>query len=164
MDMKPSKILSSSAGDINIPGQKLKTYAFLTDEIKHAMQDIVLQTLEFGCLTGDEVILKMQWFPYETSIKGVAGIRGYCNEDIVVHTLLDLVRDGLVEMATVKDPFRPMAQWVPRYRRVGTRRAMEAVEAIKASRCMKIAKPWKQRPSEDTTTTTTEWVTGQKAN
>merc|ERR1719491_1403242 len=157
MDTNPAKVLSTSAGDLNIPGQKLKMYGCLSDEIKHAMQDVVLQTLEFGCLTGEEVIRKAQWFPYETSIKGVAGIRGYCNEDIIIHTLLDLVRDGMVEMATVQNPFGTMTQWVPRYRRVGTRRAIEAVEAIKASRCMKIAKPWKQRPTESTTTT--EWVT-----
>jgi len=160
MDMKPAKVLSSSTGDMNIPGEKLKTYEYLSDEIKHAMQDVVLQTLEFGCLSGDEVIGKAQWFPYETSIKGVAGIRGYCNEDIIINTLLDLVRDGLVEIATVRDPFLPMSQWVPQYRRVGTRRAIEAMEAIKASRCMKIAKPWKQRPAENLTTT--ECVTGQK--
>jgi len=162
MDKTPSKILSSSASNLNIPGQKLKIYDSLSDEIKHAMQDVVLQTLEFGCLTGDEIIGKAQWFPYETSIKGVAGIRGYCNEDIIIHTLLELVRDGIVEMATVRDPYCPVTQWVPRYRRVGTRRALEAVEAIKASRCMKIAKPWKQRPAESTTTT--EWVTGQNVN
>ncbi len=159
MDMKPAKVLSTSTSSLNIPGQKLKTYDSLPDEIKHAMQDVVLQTLEFGCLTGDEITGKAQWFPYETSIKGVAGIRGYCNEDIIIHTLLDLVRDGLVEMATVGNPYNPVSQWVPRYRRVGTRRAFEAVEAIKASRCMKISKPWKQRPSKSTTAT--EWVTGQ---
>jgi len=166
MDIKPAKVLSTSAGAMNISGQKLKTYGCLSDEIKHAMQDVVLQTLEFGCLTGEEVVGKAQWFPYETSIKGVAGIRGYCNEDIIIHTLLDLVRDGLVEMATVRDPFRDVSQWVPRYRRVGTRRALEAMEAIKASRCMKIAKPWKQRPSESTIAAAamTEWVTGQRAN
>ena len=162
MDMKPAKVLSSSTSALNIPGEKFKTYDSLSDEIKHAMQDVVLQTLEFGCLTGDEITGKAQWYPYETSIKGVNGIRGYCNEDIIIHTLLDLVRDGLVEMATVKDPFLPVSQWVPRYRRVGTRRAFEAVDAIKKSRCMKIAKPWKQRPSENTTTT--EWVTGQDLN
>jgi len=159
MDPNPSKVLSSSAVNINIPGQKFKTYECLSNEIKHAMQDVVLQTLEFGCLTGEEIIGKAQWFPYVTSIKGVAGIRGYCNEDIIIHTLLELVRDGLVEMATVRDIFRPISQWVPRYRRVGTRRAYEAVEAIKASRCMKIAKPWKQRPAESTMKT--EWVTGK---
>lgn len=162
MDVKPTKVLSSSASTWNIPGQKLKTYESLPDEIKHAMQDVVLQTLEFGCLTADEITGKAQWFPYETSIKGVAGIRGYCNEGIIVHTLLDLVRDGLVEMATVKDPHLPVSEWIPRYRRVGTKRANEAIEAIQASRCMKIAKPWKQRPSKRTTTT--EWVTGQKVN
>ena len=162
MDMKPAEVLSSSTSALNIPGEKFKTYDSLSDDIKHAMQDVVLQTLEFGCLTGDEITGKAQWYPYETSIKGVNGIRGYCNEDIIIHTLLDLVRDGLVEMATVKDPFLPVSQWVPRYRRVGTRRAFEAVDAIKKSRCMKIAKPWKQRPSENTTTT--EWVTGQDMN
>jgi len=162
MEMKPAKVLSTSTGDLNIPGQKLKTYECLSHEIKIAMQDVVLQTLEFGCLTGEEVIRKTQWFPYQTSIKGVAGIRGYCNEDIIVHTLLTLVQDSLVEMASVRDPFRPVSQWVPRYRRVGTRRALEAVEAIKASRCMKIAKPWKQRSTESKAMT--EWVTGQKAS
>ena len=162
MDMTPPKVLSSSTSSLNIPGQKLKTYDCLSDEIKHAMQDVVLQTLEFGCLTGVEITGKAQWFPFETSIKGVAGIRGYCNEDIIIHTLLDLVRDGLVEMATVQNPFCPVSQWVPSYRRVGTRRAIEAVEAIKASRCMKIAKPWKHRPSKSTAAT--EWVTGQNVN
>merc|ERR1712176_602723 len=160
MDMQPAKVLSSSTGDMNIPGEKIKTYECLSDEIKHAMQDVVLQTLEFGCLTGDEIIGKAQWFRFDTSTK--AGIRGYCNEDIIIHTLLDLVRDGLVEIATVRDPFLSVEQWVPRYRRVGTRRAIEAMEAIKASRCMEISKPWKYRSGENSATT--EFVPGKKEN
>eukprot|EP00536_Pseudo-nitzschia_multiseries_P014529 jgi/Psemu1/262239/estExt_Genewise1Plus.C_7190021 len=159
IDRNPPKILSSNFG--NIPGyanttKMIKTYACLTNEIKLAMQDVVLQTLEFGCMTADEVIGKAQWFPYETGVSG--GVKGYCNPDIIIHTLLDLVRDGLVEMNTVRDPYLPITEWVPKYRRVGTCRAIEAVEAIKASRCMKIAKPWKQRSTQPTE----EWVTGEQ--
>mmetsp|Transcript_5854 Transcript_5854/g.16672 ORF Transcript_5854/g.16672 Transcript_5854/m.16672 type:complete len:1575 (+) Transcript_5854:419-5143(+) len=157
IDPKPAKILSSNFA--NIPGyanttKMIKTYECLTNEIKHAMQDVVLQTLEFGCLTADEVIGKAQWFPYEAGVSG--GLKAYCNPEIIIHTLLDLVRDGIVEMNTVRDAYLPITEWIPKYRRVGTRRAIEAVEAIKASRCMKIAKPWKQRSNKPTE----EWVTG----
>mmetsp|Transcript_6736 Transcript_6736/g.16822 ORF Transcript_6736/g.16822 Transcript_6736/m.16822 type:complete len:1251 (-) Transcript_6736:110-3862(-) len=157
IDPKPAKILSSNFA--NIPGyanttKMIKTYECLTNEIKHAMQDVVLQTLEFGCLTADEVIGKAQWFPYEAGVSG--GVKAYCNPEIIIHTLLDLVRDGIVEMNTVRDAYLPITEWIPKYRRVGTRRAIEAVEAIKASRCMKIAKPWKQRSNKPAE----EWVTG----
>ena len=156
MDHNPAKVLSSNGS--NIPGypKMMKTYECLSNDIKHAMQDVVLHTLEFGCLSADEVIGKTQWFPCERVVSG--GVKGYCNPDIIIHTLLDLVQDGLVEMNTARDPHMPIAEWVPRYRRVGTRRAMEAVEAIKASRCMKISKPWKQRSNEPTE----EWVTGKQ--
>lgn len=190
MDLKPHKVLSSyslslasppnSSGSSGVHSMtassaatttaKLRAFESLSDDVKHAMQDIVLQTLEFGCLTGNEVVRKAQCFPYETSLPRAGGIKGYCNPDIIVHTLLDLVRDGLVEMAAVRDPLGPITQWVPRYRRVGTRRALEAFEAIKASRCMKISKPWKQRTaltdaaSSGNTTQQTEFVTGQRAN
>ncbi|VEU33799.1 unnamed protein product [Pseudo-nitzschia multistriata] len=156
MDPNPPKVLSTACG--NIPGypastKMIKTYDSLTVEVKHAMQDAVLQTLEFGCLSSDEVVAKAQWFPFETSV-----VRAYCNPDIIVHTLLDLVRDGLVETNAVRNPFLPLSEWVPRYRRVGTRRAIEAVEAIKASRCIKISKPWKQRGTPKSALE--EWVTG----
>jgi len=156
MDHHPAKVLSSNGS--NIPGypKMMKTYECLSNDIKHAMQDVVLHTLEFGCLSADEVIGKTQWFPCDRVVSG--GVKGYCNPDIIIHTLLDLVQDGLVEMNTACDPHLPIAEWVPRYRRVGTRRAMEAVEAIKASRCMKISKPWKQRSNEPTE----QWVTGKQ--
>jgi hypothetical protein len=120
------------------------------------MQDVVLQTLDLSAMTGEEVIAKALWYPWGTSMKSVPSIQGYCNTDIIINTLLDLVRDGIVEMATIRDPLTPMSQWIPKYRRVRTNRAIEAVEAIKASRCMKISKPWKQRSESKTT----EWITG----
>lgn len=161
MEQNPEKVLSSSS--LNISGQstnnqKLKTYDSLSNDIKHAMQDVVLQTLDLSAMTGEEVIGKAQWYHSSTSMKSVPSIQGYCNTDIIINTLLDLVRDGIVEMATIRDPLTPMSQWVPKYRRVRTKRAIEAVEAIKASRCMKISKPWKQRSESKTT----EWITGSK--
>merc|ERR1712166_410163 len=160
MEQTPGKVLSSSS--INISGnsgsQKVKTYDSLSDDFKHTMQDVVLQILDLNVMTGEEMIGKAQWYPMDTSMKNVSSIHGFCNADIIINTLLDLVRDGIVEMATMRDPLTPVSQWVPKYRRVRTNRAIEAVEAIKASRMMKIAKPWKQRNESNTT----EWVTGHK--
>jgi len=158
-------VLSSSSNTISgnsSNNQQGKTYDSLSDDVKHTMQDVVLQILDLNVMTGEEVIGKAQWYPMDTtSMKSsVSNIHGFCNEDIIINTLLDLVRDGIVEMATLRNPLTPVSQWVPKYRRVRTNRAMEAVEAIKASRCMKIAKPWKQR--NESTTTTTEWITGQR--
>ena len=160
MEQHPEKVLSSSSptisGQSTNSNQKLKTYDSLSNDIKHAMQDVVLQTLDLSAMTGEEVIAKALWYPWGTSMKSVPSIQGYCNTDIIINTLLDLVRDGIVEMATIRDPLTPMSQWIPKYRRVRTNRAIEAVEAIKASRCMKISKPWKQRSESKTT----EWITG----
>jgi len=134
------------------------TYDSLSEDVKHTMQDVVLQILDFNVMTGEEVIGKAQ---LKSSSSVSSTIQGCCNVDIIIHTLLDLVRDGIVEMATLRTPLTPVSHWVPKYRRVRTNRAREAVAAIKASRCMKIAKPWKQRNNDSTTTPpTTEWITG----
>jgi len=138
------------------------TYDSLSEDVKHTMQDVVLQILDFNVMTGEEVIGKAQ---LKSSSSVSSTIQGcFCNVDIIIHTLLELVRDGIVEMATLRTPLTPVSHWVPKYRRVRTNRAREAVAAIKASRCMKIAKPWKhQRNNNDSTTTpptTTEWITG----
>jgi len=155
----PGRVLSSSSansGNISGISQKPKTYNSLSNETKHVMQDVVLQILDLRGMTGEEVVRKIQYYPWDVStMKNISGIQNLCNADIIVNTLLDLVRDGIVEMATLRDD-GPMSQWVPKYRKVKTNRAMEAIEAIKASRCMKIAKPWKQKSSS------TEWITGQR--
>jgi len=155
----PGRVLSSSSansGNISGISQKPKTYNSLSNETKHVMQDVVLQILDLRGMTGEEVVRKIQYYPWDVStMKNISGIQNLCNADIIVNTLLDLVRDGIVEMATLRDD-GPMSQWVPKYRKVKTNRAIEAIEAIKASRCMKIAKPWKQKSSS------TEWITGQR--
>ena len=82
----------------------------------------------------------------------------YCNTEIVINTLLALVRDGVIEMTTGCDRRIPIAEWIPLYRRVKTKRALAAEEQIRASKCMKIAKPWKQRNDSSG-----DWVTGREA-
>lgn len=155
MDATPTKVESNGGGQ-SYP--KFATYENLPDDIKNAMHEVVLNILGASSLTGDDVIGECQRYPWDASTSDVADIRGYCNTDVIINTLLALVRDGIVEMTYLSDPNVPISQWVPKYRRVRSRRALEAVEAIKASRCMKIAKPWKQREEKRA-----DWITGKGA-
>jgi hypothetical protein len=155
MEATPSKVESNSGGQ-SYP--KFVAYENLPEDIKSAMHEVVLNVLGNCSLTGDDVIGECQRYPGETSTGGLAEIRGYCNTDVIINTLLALVRDGIVEMTYLSDPNVPISQWVPKYRRVRSRRALEAVEAIKASRCMKIAKPWKQREDKSA-----DWISGKGA-
>lgn len=148
---KPMRIESNTFSDWTFP--KFVMYENLPDEIKIGMQQIVLQILGNSALPGDEVIREAQRFPWEDK-----AMVGYCNADVIINTLLALVRDGIVEMATSRIPNVPMAKWIPKYRRVRSNRALAAEEAIKSSKCMKIAKPWKQREEAET-----EWISGQQA-
>jgi hypothetical protein len=146
---RPMKIESSLLSGEPYP--KFVTYEYLPDDIKRALQEAVLEILGHNALSGDSVVYHILQYPWDSS-----GMQNYCTSDTVVNTLLALVRDGIVEMATLRDPSMPIEQWIPKYRRVGSRRALEAEEAIKASKCMKISKPWKQRDHDST-----DWITGQ---
>ncbi|KAG7374060.1 CW-type zinc finger domain containing protein [Nitzschia inconspicua] len=148
---KPMTVESSFSPNLTFP--KFVTYENLPNEIKIGMQDVVLQILGNSALLGDEVIYETQRYPWENKT-----MIGYCNADVVINTLLALVRDGIIEMATSRNPNIPIEQWIPKYRRVRSKRALAAEEAIKSSKCMKIAKPWKQREE-----TKTEWISGQRA-
>lgn len=151
-DAAATKVESSSAGQ----SSKFVSYDNLPDYVKHAMQEVVLHILNTHSLTGDDVIGECHRYPWAAN--GLVEIRGYCNTDVIINTVLTLVRDGIVEMTYVSDPNVPISEWVPKYRRVRSRRALEAVEAIKASRCMKIAKPWKQREEKSS-----DWISGNCA-
>jgi hypothetical protein len=137
---------------------KFPTYENLPENIRNSMREVVLHILGNNALSGDEVIGEAQQFPFDSAGSGFTGMQGYCNADIIINTLLALVRDGIVEMATKRDPKIPISQWIPKYRRVRSPRALAAEDAIKASRCMKISKPWKQR--EDSSAA--GWITGER--
>lgn len=137
---------------------KATTFDSLPKEMKEVMREVVLEALGAFVLTGDDIINGARLFPWESLSDGLSQIRGYINADIIINTLLGLVKDGIVEMTCFKDPTLPITQWVPRYRKVDrVRREVEAEDALKSSRCMKIAKPWKR-------TDASEWVTGSDMN
>ena len=132
---------------------KFLSFENLPDDVKEAMREVVLHSLGEGTLTGEEVIQKVHQYPWETFSPDLASTRGYLNADIVINSLLALVRDGVVEMTSIRNFKLPIGQWVPKYRKVRSLRAMKIEESIKSSRCMKIAKPWKK----------SEWITGGAA-
>ena len=149
--------LQVSSGIVRPLSDRLHTYDNIPENAKQAMREIVLRSLGDRTLTGDELILEIQRHPWENFAPDVASIRGYFNGDIIVNALLGLVRDGVVEMTSMRNYKVPIGQWVPKYRKVRSVRAMKIEESIKSSRCMKIAKPWKQRECN------TDWITGGSA-
>jgi len=132
------------------------TYDSLPENIKEQMRQVVLQVLGVYVLSGDELVEEALRFPWESLSADLAHIRTYINTDIVINTLLSLVRDGEVQMTCFKDMSVPMTEWIPRYRRVirSSPKNLEAHESLKASKCMKISKPWKQMDDSD------GWITG----
>eukprot|EP00980_Cylindrotheca_fusiformis_P001626 scaffold368_cov125-Cylindrotheca_fusiformis.AAC.4 len=137
--------------------QQQLSYETLPDVMKETMREVVLQALGSFVLTGEDVVLEAQRFPWESLPNAFSLIRAYVNADIIITTLLALVKDGLVEMTCFKDMSKPMYEWIPRYRRVvqKPKRDVETEEALKASKCMKISKPWKKVDDSST-----EWITG----
>jgi hypothetical protein len=148
---QPIKINSNANAVSSYP--KFVTYEYLPNEIKIGIQEVILQILGNKALSGDSVIHEAQQYPWEDE-----GMIAYANADVMINTLLALVRDGIVEMTTTRDRHIPISQWIPLYRRVKSKRALEAEEQIKSSKCMKIAKPWKQRADAGA-----EWTTGREA-
>jgi hypothetical protein len=146
-----------SDGSIGSPQQKFLSYETLPEAMKETMREVVLQALGLYVLTGDDVVQEAQRVPWESLPNGLSFIRAYVNADVIINTLLALVKDGFVEMTCFKDMSKPMSEWIPRYRRVvrqKPKRNIETEEALKASKCMKIAKPWKK------VDTSAEWITG----
>jgi len=152
---QPMKIPEPGSGQA-LP--KFITFENLPQDVKNAMREIVLRSLGSGTLSADELILTVMRFPWESISSDFETIREYFNADIIINSLLALVRDGVVEMTSFRNFKVPMDQWIPKYRKVRSVRAMQIEESIQKSRCMKIAKPWKQRESN-----TTEWVSGGAA-
>jgi hypothetical protein len=144
-----------SGGNYGQPYQKQSyRYENLSEDMKNSWKELVLYALGLGTLTGDEVLLEAQDHQWEDMPTEWLEMRSYCTTDIVVNTLLQLVRDGQVEMTCSREPHLPMEEWVPKYRKV--RRRREADEAVTASRCMKISKPWKQREESNS-----DWISGR---
>eukprot|EP00934_Nitzschia_sp_Nitz4_P006102 Nitzschia sp. Nitz4//scaffold11_size288233//203439//207978//NITZ4_000799-RA/size288233-processed-gene-0.181-mRNA-1//1//CDS//3329534149//6092//frame0 len=151
---EPVKVVSSNTPDLQDSSLR---YGNLPDDVKDALRELVIQCIGVGTLTAEEMLYQVHMFPWESISPDLAAMRRYFNEDIIVNTLVTLVRDGVLETTCFRNLSVPVSKWVPKYRRVRSRRAAEMEESIKTNRCMKISKPWKQRESD------AEWVSGDSA-
>jgi hypothetical protein len=150
---QPMEVFSD--GSIGTLSQKFLSFETLSDAMKQTMREVVLSILGLYVLTGEEIVNEAQQFSWESFPNGLSQIRAYLNADIIINTLLTLVKDGNVEMTCFKDMGKPMTEWIPRYRRVIRSRQNNEIEeaATKSSKSMKISKPWKKRDMEN-------WITG----
>jgi CW-type Zinc Finger len=128
-------------------GQKVDTYEGLDKAKRNAMSDLVLEIIGDDAFTGDQIIAVAK-------VARIGEMSRYCTTDIIINTLLALVKDGVLEMSCV-NPAIPIEEWIPQFRRTRTRRARQIIDNIKSSSCLKISKPWKKKPIQQT-----EWVTG----
>eukprot|EP00529_Nitzschia_sp_RCC80_P006907 CAMPEP_0113524538 /NCGR_PEP_ID=MMETSP0014_2-20120614/46270_1 /TAXON_ID=2857 /ORGANISM="Nitzschia sp." /LENGTH=1527 /DNA_ID=CAMNT_0000422657 /DNA_START=287 /DNA_END=4870 /DNA_ORIENTATION=+ /assembly_acc=CAM_ASM_000159 len=140
----------SELRDMHLKPPVPDAYTSLGRPGKISMSDLVLDIIGDNAFTGDQIVA----FAKATQVGQMAT---YCNTDIIVNTLLSLVKDGVLEMSCL-DPSIPMHQWVPQFRRTRTPRARQIVDKIKSSSNIKISKPWKRRATEQ------EWVTGGNAS
>ena len=152
MGAQPSNVLSSSGSNVGRGVAQFVTYENLPEEMRISIREAVLHALGSSARTSEDLISFMKSHSWDSEM---ASLIPYFNTDTVINALLALVRDGIVEMACFRDPNVPMAEWIPKYRRVRSKRALASEEAMKASKCMKIRKPWKQREEE-----TVEWISG----
>lgn len=152
----PMPVLSTNVHEQSFP--KFLTFENLPENIKLVIREGVLICLGSNILSADDIVLDAQHFPWDSLSRDLVEIQAFINADIIINTILSLVRDGLVEMTCLRDPYLPISEWTPKYRRVRSRRDIESEETPKASRCMKIAKPWKQREGNST-----DWITGRAA-
>jgi hypothetical protein len=127
---------------------KPDAYTSLDKFGKICISDLVLDLIGDNALTGDQVVTF-------SKMADVGEMARYCNPDIIINTLLALVKDGVLEMSC-PDPTIPIQQWIPQFRRTRTPRAQQIADSIKSSSNIKISKPWKRRDGD----TQSGWVTG----
>lgn len=117
---------------------KSDAYDHLSDETKGTMKEIALYVIGSGTLAGDEVLLGAQCQQWTDVPAGWAEIRASCTIDNIQGALRDLVADGRIE--TVSDGKEGELVSTTKYRRM---------VAVRPTRCMKIAKPWKKRGARE---------------
>jgi len=142
-DKPPSKIQKS-----------FYTFDTLPNDVRESARDLILYALGDKTLSSDDIVLEAQRSNLENMPEGWSNAQSYCTTNVVVTALCELVKEGTVECLQKFGPGWTVKDWNPRYRRTKTRSTRSdhaqppptppASDAHKASRCMKIAKPWKR--------------------
>ena len=123
----------------------------LSTQARESMKDIVLHCLRDQTLTGEELHAQVRDRNWENAPLGWAAVRTYCTENMVVMTMCELVKMGVLECFRIDGPFPNGQLWTLCYRRANAHPAVAAAASPKVDlpdtgsrRCMKIAKPWKR--------------------
>jgi hypothetical protein len=120
------------------------SYSSLSDDMKRTMKDMVLRAINSGTLASDEVLLETQCRQWTDVPQEWAEIRATCTIEKIEGAIGDLVANGRIER--VMDASQTDLS-APKYRRASTASAT-LNKALRPTRCMKIAKPWKKaRPN-----------------
>lgn len=117
-------------------------YSF--DAVPRNMQQylklLILESLGNTSLLGEEVAQECQSRQRENE-----EARSYCNKDIVITLLCELVREGKVQLVQAFERDWTVKDWNPRYRLVPNTTSENAAHQMPKSRCMKISKPWRKQ-------------------
>jgi hypothetical protein len=128
------------------------TYDTLPRDAQELAREIILRVIDDGSLSSEEILKRARELTTSAVLK-------FFTINVVVTCLYALVKEGLVDCVQKMGPNWTVKDWDPRYRRRAIKSMGASVDcsssrppsslsssgAHKASRCIKIAKPWKQR-------------------
>jgi len=118
----------------------------LPSHIKSDMKKLILKALGNKTLLGEEVLLECQCRQFPGAPSSWAEARAYCTKNTVVILLCELVREGKVQLVQSFGENWTIKDWNPRYRlAVKPSNDKPSPPAPRQSKCMKIAKPWKNQ-------------------
>lgn len=142
------KLNNYSYGNFGHQYKRRTSFESFTAEMRQSMKDLVRHSLGTRTLAGHEVLLEAQCRQWENVPPAWAELRPYCTVEIVVSALVDLVKDGAVELVEEPGVDRTSKDWIPRYRCANLKSEEPAPatlpdEGVRVSRCIKISKPWK---------------------
>ncbi|GKY91742.1 hypothetical protein MPSEU_000145900 [Mayamaea pseudoterrestris] len=151
----PQSLLKHSSDD---KPSNLMSYTFdtLPSNVKAGMKAILLQLIDEKSLTANDILVKMQSKNAESDDRIWSISLSYCDLNVIVTTLFELVKEGMVEC--VQDTCETSC-WNPHYR-LRTRKAemitatavlddinnekSKTLVAATSHRLLKFNKPWKQ--------------------
>ena len=133
------------------------TYHTLPRDIQEPMKEFLLHILDSGTFAGDEVVRRANAVVPDSLPEPMRKAQPFSNENVVITTLCELVKEGNVDCVQKIGANWTMKDWSPHYRRslrlapapgptslCEGRTRKELLSHKRASRCMKIAKPWKR--------------------
>ena len=143
LDIMSNSYLWSQMRSGSIQGLPSSAYTFdtLPADVQEPLKELLLDILGHETMPGDQVMLEAKNVNRENLSEACVKARSFCTINVVVTALCHLVREGKVEC--IQELGKSWTDFSPRYRRA------RVASQRKASRCMKISKPWKRLASTD---------------